>query len=137
MRHEKIIAANQVRLQPRIFICTCCDVHEHRLTADAPDGWQIEYIDGTGYPFCTDCKIDLPGGHLSASGLATGAGVVSQLDEAELFGGDDEAHAHVRRLAGLARAERIGAAALPILIATIVIMSGISVLVHGTKWITM
>lgn len=137
MRHDKIIAAHSARPQACIFICTCCEAHEHRATADAPEGWEIEYIDGTGYPLCADCKIDLPGGHLTASGLATGAGVVSQLDEAELFDCDDEALAHAARLAGIARAERIGKSVLPMLLVAIALIGTASIVQHSIRWVMM
>lgn len=48
-------------LQPFSFTCTCCEVTENRPQAIAPAEWAIEYIDGTGYAFCPECAIDLPG----------------------------------------------------------------------------
>ena len=48
--------------QPFSFSCTCCELTENRPVPEAPAGWAIEYVKGTGYAFCPDCAIDLPRG---------------------------------------------------------------------------
>jgi hypothetical protein len=44
------------------FTCTCCETTENRPDMNAPQGWEVEYIDGNSYVFCPDCAIDLPRG---------------------------------------------------------------------------
>jgi hypothetical protein len=139
MRHEKITAAAAApkSLQPTIFICTCCETNEHNLTEELPQGWAVEFIDGHGYAFCDSCKIDLPGQRRPAGALATRRGVTSPLDLEELLECDEETMRHAQRLAGIAQAERIGRAVMPILLGAICLGIAVCGLVQGTKWITM
>lgn len=136
MRHDTITAAALApqALQPRIFICACCETHEHRPDEVAPAGWVIEIIDGTGYAFCGECKIDVPG---RAGPLATRLGTNSPLDLAELFECDEETFRDAQRMAGLAQVERAGRIAMPILLGAICLGIAICGIAQGTKWIMM
>jgi len=138
MRHDKITAAGSVcHLQPCVFICTCCDRHEHRLTHQPPAEWSIETIDGAAYAFCADCSLDLPGTRGAAGAMATRIGVASQLDVAELSEVDEEDLRHARRLVGIAQAERVGRQVLPMLLGVIALLGSFSVVQHGLRWIAM
>lgn len=139
MRHEKFTAAAAApqSLQPTVFICTCCETHEHTLTEELPQGWAVEFIDGQGYALCEDCQIDLPFPRRPAGALATRRGVTSALDHAELFECDEDILMQAQHLAGIARAERIGRVIMPILLGAICLGLAVCGLAQGTKWITM
>jgi hypothetical protein len=128
MRHDKISTSDSMPLQPCVFICTCCEINEHSLTEQLPQGWSIEFIDGTGYAFCEDCAIDLPGHHNAAGAFATRIGVASQLDAAEMLDMDEDDRRHAQRLAGIARAERVGRHVFPMLLAVMVLLGAASLL---------
>lgn len=55
-------AAAPLLRQPFSFFCTCCELTENSPVPEVPAGWAIEYVMDTGYAFCADCAIDLPGG---------------------------------------------------------------------------
>ncbi len=134
MRHDKIIAA---RANPFVFLCTCCEVEGHSPGPAAPAGWAIEYIDGKSYALCDDCKIDMPEAERPAGVTSTRAGVPSQLDIAEQFEWDEEDIRHAQRIIGIARAERIGRAALPAMLVVIGLISSFSIAQHSIRWISM
>ena len=134
MRHDKIIAA---RAYPCVFVCTCCEVAEHSPDPTAPAGWTIEYIDGKSYALCGDCGIDAPDADRPAGVTSTRVGVPSQLDIAAQFEWDEEDMRHAQRLVGIARAERIGRAALPALLVAIALIGIPSIVQHSIRWISM
>lgn len=135
MRHDKISTAHGSPVQPRIYTCTCCEMVEHTLTSVAPQGWEVELIDGTAYAFCEDCKIDLPEGRRSAGVTATRFGVTSQLDAMELLDLDEEDRRYARQLARIATAERIGQPFLSLMITAIALIGSASVVQHSIRWI--
>lgn len=133
MRHDRITAA---RIQPSVFICECCDAHEHTLSQHAPQGWAVEYFDGQGYAFCPDCQGDLQSAHFSPSATAMRLGPASHLDEAEFHAWDEEDRRYVHRVAAFAEAERLGRIVMPILLGAIAIGLTLCALSQGARWIT-
>jgi hypothetical protein len=60
----KNAAAPQPRAKPAVrpitFICTACEIVEHRRTPRLPEGWATEEIGDDIYAYCPECAIDLP-----------------------------------------------------------------------------
>lgn len=138
MRHDKINAAAVApkSLRPSIFICTCCETSEHSLSEDLPPEWSIEFLDGTAYAFCGDCKIDVPDENGTPSPLTTRLGVTSPLDLADLIECDPESLRHMSQYAAFAAVERIGRAIMPALLTAIGLGIAACMVAQGTKWIT-